>query len=370
MTDDKDKKYLPAVAQQRPFQVTTLTDAERMGEIFVKAGLFQPSVKEGEKGITAEMKMAQATVKVIAGASMGISPFAAMRGLHIVKDKVEPGYQTLLALVKKHGYKYKIHKREVEIASVEFFDRDGSSMGVSTHTKEDQAREGLGGDTWRKYPRQMHLARAVRAGVDAWLSDVLDSPVNTGSDQDYDEVIEAEGFAVEESTPTPKQSAPASTSASSTQKANAPCTSSDPKGSTKTATTATAKPASAPTAATAPSAIVPPVTAGKTGNAEGKDTAETGSAPATAEAADDIQDADEIQQASDGEQPGEAQLNEILQTGLSNGWSEEQVENWLMPFLESKEVDLSDPTDSIFLTWNFEIVAEAITYLATNQPEA
>lgn len=351
MTDDK--KYLPAVTA-RPFQITTLADAQQMGQVFVDAGLFDVTDREAQAGMTPQKKAAVATVKIVAGASMGLSPFASMRGLHVIKGKVEPGYQTLLAVLVKNGGSYKIHKREADGAIIEFFGPTGKSLGTASHDAADQAREGLGGDNWRKFPRQMHLARAVRAGFDAYCAYLLEGPANTGSDQDFDAVIEAEGFEVEETTPTPKQSAPEKKPA--------------PKPSTVTSPAAKATtPETAKSASTAQPSTTPSTTEGK------ESTAETGSEPATAEAAEDIPDAeevDEIQQASDGEVPGDQQLNEILQTGLSNGWSEDQIERWLMPFLESKGVDISDPTDSIFATWNFDIVAEAINHLANNQPEA
>lgn len=362
MTDEK--KYLPArrtateVQGSRPFQITTLEDAARMGQIFVEAGLFEVSEKEQEKGMTEARKTAIATVKVVAGASMGISPFAAMRGLHIVKGKVEPGYQTCLALVRRHGYDYKVLKQESDGAAIEWFGKDGESLGISTHDEKDRIKEGLGGNQWQKYPRQMHFARAVRIGFDAHCSEVLDGPIHTGSDADYNEVIEAEGFAVEEQTSTPEQSA--------ATKKEGSTASSAPAVSTKEAKKETPKPATTQTAAT-PAQKTTSEADSKNANATATDTNQA--APADEEIAD-AETVDEIQQASDGERPGQAQLDEILQTGVSNGWSEDQIESWLMGFLESKKVDLSNPTDSIFATWTFEIVAEACTHLATNKPGA
>jgi hypothetical protein len=56
--------------------VKSAADALTIGETFFKSGMFS-DIKSAQ----------QAVVKIMAGAEMGISPFAAMSGIHIIQGK-------------------------------------------------------------------------------------------------------------------------------------------------------------------------------------------------------------------------------------------------------------------------------------------
>ena len=184
------KPSLPAMMPS--FQIATLEDAEKMANLFVTAGLFDVSEKEADKGMTPQKKAAINTIKIIAGASYGLGPFQSMRGFHCIKGKVEPGYQTILALVDSHPrYGYRILQHTKDVAEIEW-SKDGAVVGKTSFNTDDMMRAKLGGDSWMRFPRQMRLARATREGVDAYCSTIFNGPCSTLSDADYDSVNVAE----------------------------------------------------------------------------------------------------------------------------------------------------------------------------------
>ena len=78
--------------------IKTSADAISIGETFYKSGMF------------ADIKSAQqAVVKIMAGAEMGISPFQAMSGIHIIQGKPTIGAGLMASRVKASGkYNYKV----------------------------------------------------------------------------------------------------------------------------------------------------------------------------------------------------------------------------------------------------------------------
>ena len=69
--------------------IKTSADAISIGETFYKSGMF------------ADIKSAQqAVVKIMAGAEMGISPFQAMSGIHIIQGKPTIGAGLMASRVK------------------------------------------------------------------------------------------------------------------------------------------------------------------------------------------------------------------------------------------------------------------------------
>ena len=68
----------------------TPTEAIAIGEQFFRSGMF------------ADIKSAgQAVVKIMAGAEIGIPPFAAMSGIHIIQGKPTIAPQLMLALINR-----------------------------------------------------------------------------------------------------------------------------------------------------------------------------------------------------------------------------------------------------------------------------
>src|SRR4051794_16868506 len=95
-----ESKELSAIA------VRSLDDVRRISNIFVGSGMFKT-----DSQTTAEQKMYQAGVKIIAGAEFGIGPFAAMKGINIIKGNTEMSSNLMAGKVKQHPkYDYRIEK--------------------------------------------------------------------------------------------------------------------------------------------------------------------------------------------------------------------------------------------------------------------
>lgn len=144
--------------------VKSTTDALTIGETFYKSGMF------------ADIKSAQqAVVKIMAGAEMGISPFAAMAGIHIIQGKPTIGAGLMAARVKGFGkYDYKVIEHNEKVCSIEYF-QGKESIGVSTFTLDDAKKAGT--KNLDKFPKNMLFARAMSNGVKWYTPDIYEAPV-------------------------------------------------------------------------------------------------------------------------------------------------------------------------------------------------
>jgi hypothetical protein len=144
--------------------VKSTSDALSIGETFFKSGMF------------ADIKSAQqAVVKIMAGAEMGISPFAAMAGIHIIQGKPKIGAGLMAARVKGFGkYDYRVVEHTDKVCSIEYF-QVAKSLGISTFTIEDARKAGT--KNLDKFPKNMLFARAMSNGVKWYTPDIYESPV-------------------------------------------------------------------------------------------------------------------------------------------------------------------------------------------------
>jgi hypothetical protein len=144
--------------------VKSAADALTIGETFFKSGMFS-DIKSAQ----------QAVVKIMAGAEMGISPFAAMSGIHIIQGKPTIGAGLMAARVKGFGkYDYKVLEHSDKICSIEYF-QGSNSLGVSTFTIEDAKKAGT--KNIDRFPKNMLFARAMSNGVKWFTPDIYESPV-------------------------------------------------------------------------------------------------------------------------------------------------------------------------------------------------
>lgn len=138
---------------------------------------------------------AQAIVKVMAGAELGLPPFASMSGIHIVQSKPVLGANVIATLVKNDPrYNYKIVECTDKICTIEWFE-NGQSTGQSSFTMSEAQTAGLTGkDNWKKYPSDMLFARAISRGARRHAPGIFGgSPIYTpeelGVDTDEDGYI-------------------------------------------------------------------------------------------------------------------------------------------------------------------------------------
>lgn len=146
--------------------VTTMntTDMMNVSKAFYESGMF-----------TDIKSIAQAMVKISAGAEIGIPPFAAMTGIHIIQGKPTIGAGLIASRVKGSGkYDYKVIEASEKVCSIDFF-QGNTKIGNSTFTIED-ARKALTKNI-DKFPKNMLFARAISNGVKWYCPDIFSGPV-------------------------------------------------------------------------------------------------------------------------------------------------------------------------------------------------
>jgi len=143
------------------------------------------------KDVTSE---AQAIVKVMAGAELGLPPFASMAGIHIINGKPALGSNVVATLVKNDPrYDYRIDECNNKICAINWFE-DGKLVGVSTFTMEEANAAGITGKpTWKAYPSDMLFARAITRGARRFAPGIFGgSPIYTPEELGAD--VDEEGY--------------------------------------------------------------------------------------------------------------------------------------------------------------------------------
>ena len=140
-----------------------------LGKILVASGFFKDASQH-----------AQAITKVLLGRELGLTPMAAMIGLHVIDGKPSIGSHVIAAGIKKSGsYDYRVLTKTDKECSIEFFQRPGpgqkmESIGVETFTIEDAKRAGLDQRApWKRTPKAMLFARAIGQGYRTYCPDAL-----------------------------------------------------------------------------------------------------------------------------------------------------------------------------------------------------
>jgi len=135
-----------------------------MGKAFHESGMF-PDIKTA----------AQAVVKIQAGAEIGIPPFAAMSGIHIIQGKPTIGAGLIASAVKGSGkYDYRVTQQDEKCCSIDFY-QGKDKLGNSTFTIEDAKKAQT--KNLDKFPKNMLFARAISNGVKWFCPDVFSRPV-------------------------------------------------------------------------------------------------------------------------------------------------------------------------------------------------
>jgi hypothetical protein len=166
---------------QMPF-----ADMKQMGEVFAASGMFADT-----------KAAAQAIVKIQAGQEIGIGPFAAMSGIHIIQGKPTMGAGLMASCVKGSGkYDYKVVKHDKKVCEIDFY-HGKEKIGTSTFTDVDAKAAGT--KNMDKFPQNMLFARAMSNGVKWYTPDIFMGPVYTPEEMG-DVVIE--DIAHEEIKPT------------------------------------------------------------------------------------------------------------------------------------------------------------------------
>lgn len=173
---------------------TAVTVYERMNELSTAATALHAS------GFFSDVKtQAQAMVKVMAGAELGLPPFASMTGIHIVQGKPVVGANLVATLVKNDPrYDYRVKQADGQAVILTWYE-NGKPVGESGFTIQEANAAGLTGkDNWKKYPSDMLFARALTRGARRYAPGIFGgAPVYTpdemGVDTDEDgQIVQGE----------------------------------------------------------------------------------------------------------------------------------------------------------------------------------
>lgn len=139
-------------------------DVMTIAKSFAESGMF-----------TDTKQVAQAFVKIQAGQEIGIPPFAAMTGIHIIQGKPTIGAGLIASRVKGSGkYDYKVIQQDEKACSIDFY-QGKELIGNSTFTMEDAKKAQT--KNIDKFPKNMLFARAISNGVKWFCPDVFSGPV-------------------------------------------------------------------------------------------------------------------------------------------------------------------------------------------------
>ena len=150
-----------------------------------------------KSGYFADVKsQAQAVVKVMAGAELGLPPFASMTGIHIIQGKPVVGANLIATMVKNSGrYDYKVAKADGKECVIDWHE-NGKKVGESTFTYAEAEQAKLTGkDVWKSYPSDLLFARAISRGARRFAPGIFGgSPVYTPEELGAD--VDEEGNIV------------------------------------------------------------------------------------------------------------------------------------------------------------------------------
>ena len=169
-------------------QKSTTTEIMSIGKAFAESGMF-PDVKTA----------AQAIVKIQAGQEIGIPPFAAMSGIHIIQGKPTIGAGVMASCVKgSNKYDYRVVESTEQVCSIDFY-QGKEKIGNSTFTIADAKKAGT--KNLDKFPKNMLFARAMSNGVKWYTPDVFSGPVYVPEEMTAPITEDAQAEVVDVTTP-------------------------------------------------------------------------------------------------------------------------------------------------------------------------
>ena len=139
----------------------------------------------------------QAIVKVMAGAELGLPPFASMSGIHIIQGKPTLGANLIATLVKNDSrYDYRLTQADDKACLIDWYE-NGTRVGAAGFSIAEAQTAGLAGkDNWKKYPSDMLFARAISRGARRFAPGIFGGAVVYTPDEMGADVDE-EGYIIE-----------------------------------------------------------------------------------------------------------------------------------------------------------------------------
>jgi hypothetical protein len=170
-----------AIVTVEEFEVMT-----RTATAMVKSGYFKDA-----------REVAQAFVKIQAGAEIGLAPFASMTGIHIIQGKPALSSNVVATLVANDPrYSYRVKEASNTTCAIDWYE-NGDRVGRSSFSMDEAQAAGLNGKaTWKAYPSDMLFARAITRGARRFAPGIFGgSPIYTPDELGAD--VDEEGNVIE-----------------------------------------------------------------------------------------------------------------------------------------------------------------------------
>ncbi len=144
----------------------TFAEVQTMAEALAKSALL-PEALRG--------KVPDLVFSILAGAELGLSPIASIRGIHVISGKPVLAADTMMGLVLASGLAEYFSQVDATATSVTFeCKRKGAPKSQRcTWTLDDAKRAGVYKNVWLTYPRHMLAARAKAELARAVFPDLL-----------------------------------------------------------------------------------------------------------------------------------------------------------------------------------------------------
>jgi hypothetical protein len=167
---------------------TNFEEAHALAKIFADSGMF-----DGAKGL------AQAMVKVQAGAELGITPYAAMSGIHIISGKPVLGAGLIAAKIRQSGrYDYEMTKSSDTVCELKIVEiRSGNRVPIGTEAFTIEQARKAGVKNLDKFPKNMLFARCISNAAKFYCPDIFNGAVYVPEDFDTVETKDVPHSVVE-----------------------------------------------------------------------------------------------------------------------------------------------------------------------------
>ncbi len=154
------------MSQSQSLIPTKPDDIMTLAQSLAKSGYFQDA-----------RDASQAFVKVLAGAELGIPPFQAMSGIHVISGKPVLGAGLIASLIKRSGkYDYRVTEQSDQLCSIDFY-QGADKIGTSLFTLEMAKKAGV--KNLDKFAVNMLFARAISNGAKWYTPDIFGGAVYT-----------------------------------------------------------------------------------------------------------------------------------------------------------------------------------------------
>lgn len=157
-------KQLAVITPGAQYKNLSLNEAKELAGAMVNAKMF-PDLESANT----------AYVKILAGQEMGVPPFQAMSGIHIIKGRATIAAALLASKIMESGrYKYDVIVMSDDVVVLNFYVMVSGKWvlrGESRFSKEDASKAGT--QNMGRFPRNMLFSRALSNGYKWYAPDAL-----------------------------------------------------------------------------------------------------------------------------------------------------------------------------------------------------